>query len=452
VRDFHVAERAQDAADIKLREAVQKASRINETRRSERNLLGGQAELERIAVVEALRARQQATKALLLRLDALDIVLAARSPEGNQPTLLNYQQKLRRPVEDGDTQIGTWIELAEPFLIRVNWTPEHIDTFVIIAKGIEQDFSTDTWPPATAAGGTASPSKRKRQSENRESRSKVVRRPGDANASGCRSADAGAEESRPRSARAPATSQNSRQARPDEPVRHDHAAFCAQPSPQQATNDGQPAPDAAPGLLPAPLPLPTIGVAGNLTAMLRDRSPNHNLPYLSWCRRQIVMANFQTLDEVEPLAQALQLYFENTLRDHEWEHEDDVRLPVTPTDFRNGRLFPNVHRLHRMVQNAPDELDDYCFRNLTRGGIYFSDANETAGRIILLIQEKGPAHDWNTENDLFRDKQDPDTTKGLPIESLNGHWNVSIHICMPFNSTRPFTDTSAAHGHCWRGR
>jgi hypothetical protein len=217
VRDFHVAERAQDAADIKLREAVQKASRINETRRSERNLLGGQAELERIAVVEALRARQQATKALLLRLDALDIVLAARSPEGNQPTLLNYQQKLRRPVEDGDTQIGTWIELAEPFLIRVNWTPEHIDTFVIIAKGIEQDFSTDTWPPATAAGGTASPSKRKRQSENRESRSKVVRRPGDANASGCRSADAGAEESRPRSARAPATSQNSRQARPNHP-------------------------------------------------------------------------------------------------------------------------------------------------------------------------------------------------------------------------------------------
>jgi hypothetical protein len=103
-------------------------------------------------------------------------------------------------------------------------------------------------------------------------------------------------------------------------------------------------------------------------------------------------------------------------------------LPVTSDDFTNGRLRPNVRRLQSMIRNGPVELLAYSTRNLTRDRRYFNNANQTAGRIILLVQRNGLAYDWETVDDLIRNHQEPETTEMLPLRGLTGHWNVSMHI------------------------
>ena len=457
VRAFEVAEEVQAAAEVELRKALQDASTFDfmqgEGRRSPRTIARDAKRLN-TALIKALAVWRAATEDLRLEMDGVDGALVER-PEGGlqsglQSTLQAYQQRLRESIEAPKERMQYWAEDNDTFGDDADWTPDFIQTFKEYAKAIERDLSPAEPSSNPVAGDSRSSSKRKRQGEDdAEPSSKALRNSKNANASRSGGAKGGAE----RSSRPYATDQQHEQGRDEEPLDQAVAAPETSILSQDGTNDEQSNPDGAIANPPAPLPFPAIGVAGHYASILRDEPPVFEPTFMEWCRRQLINANYGTLEECEPLAEALNLFFQRTLEDHDWENEPYVPfLPLTSDDFRTGRVMPNGRRLFAMTQNAPAQLQEFCIRNLSTNDLYFTNADRTARRIIRLIREHGLYHDWETVDDLVLNKQLLEVTHKIPLEGLNGHWNVSTHMRVVPNFTRLFTDTCAVYGHYWGGR
>lgn len=207
--------------------------------------------------------------------------------------------------------------------------------------------------------------------------------------------------------------------------------------PPNATQPGHAARDAPteePRATPQRPPLPMVGVARPWTArLISDLSQPSHSTFLSWCRRQFIIANYGTLEECEPLAEAVYAFSQRVLSDHDWENESDMPpLPMNSDDFYDfslgsghGRMWGNLRRLFNIRVNASWSFLEYYLRNLAKDKFYVERADSIARDIIRLVREKGLSRDWNAENDVELHKPSVETTKNLRLEDLNGHWNVS---------------------------
>jgi len=474
VRAFQGAEPAQTAADFELRKILQQVSNFQygDVKRRQRDTSRA-AQTLYSALIHTLRSWRSATGAVLSRLYAVESALATMPQEGLHSLLETYQKGLREQIEAVDEKIEFWIDDLRVIPNGDLWTFENFERVQDAAKGIKSDLSIAGLSSLSPAESSSSSSKRKREGDAGEPSPRAPRviRSGNARS--------GAAPSHQRSSEPRATSQNQGQVAGDNHVEQAGAAPGSRPLVQQAPRDGTStsggasknqvhASQASSGSSnvsntahaapPQPLPLPTIGVAGEWTELLRRNNAEadaSSLPFLSWCRRQLITANYRTLEECEPLVHAFYMVFEQTLGDHDWQNELDIpSLPFTPADFQNGRMLPNVRRLLHMIRNAPGlELNDYVIRNVSKDGHYFVLADFYARQLIGMVLEKGLAHDWETERDFVRSKPPlPNTTNKLPLESINGHWNVSLYISILSYLPWRFTKSRAAYRRCRGGR
>jgi hypothetical protein len=220
--------------------------------------------------------------------------------------------------------------------------------------------------------------------------------------------------------------------------RPDGASIDATYTPLQSPSDH-------PNAMPHPHPLPTTGEAAGpwterLLEELEGLSQSSHSSFLSWCCRQFTIANYHTLEECEPLANAVYQFFRRTLRDHDWENEPDIPpLPMTSQDLHyftigvgNGRMWGNFRRLFNVRLTAPLSFREYCRRNLGNGQVYFDNADEVARQILQSVKVKGLSHDWGTEVDIVENYPSYEITKDIPIRGLNrnGYWNVSASMLL----------------------
>lgn len=450
VRAFQAADHVRILAENELREAASIASLLKQDgiRQSFRVVIR-LAEDSRGAVVRALKARQNAIKALLLRLGAMDAALTTRPLGQFRSVLQAHQQRLIQLIEAAEEEIDTWVNQGQSFFDDdFEWTESNLGAFVAFARGIENGRVQDEPSSQPEAGPSRSPSKHKRHSENEESGPKALRGSRDANVVHNRSAQPGAAPSQDVPSGSRASRHNLDQVSGDDPAEQHDAAPGLQHPLQESTGDRQSTPDRRSFVsaytppqspsepqhaTPQPPSLPTIGVAYPWTQRLqRDLSQSPHSSFMSWCRRQFVTANYRTLEECEPLAKAVYAFSRRVLDDHDWENESDMPpVPMKSDDFYDfelgtghGRMWGNLRRLFNIKQNAPLSFRKYYYRNLAADDLYVRAADANARQIIELVQEKGLSHDWEAENDLFTNAPSVATTNRFPLVGMNAHWNV----------------------------
>ena len=472
VRAFRIAERPQTTVDAKLRDVLQRVLEYqNGATQRRRRQETREAEGLYNALVQALRSWQSATGTVLSRLDALDNALATTPQGGLRSLLETYQQGLRDQIEALDGRIGSQIKHLGK-IPRDMWTPENVQMVKNLARDIGNDLSAAGPSSQPAVGGSSSSSsKRKRQGDAEERRPKAPRISQDPDEARSGSAKGGAATSQQRSIGPHATDQNTQQANGARSAKQDIAGPGLQPPPgEDAVRNQKPAPEGAPGppnhapqapsgapntsipeqtapnaltgeprATPQPLPFPKIGVAGVFTANLRGFMMSGRAPpsLIVWYRRQSIAADHHTLEDCEPLAEAVSALLNRVPNDHDWENESDMPpCPMNAQDLHNfqrahvpnGRMWGNLRRLCRVVstQVRPESFLRYFNRNFTNDGLLVADADSRAFKLLRLVIEKGLTHDWDNESDVALIAPHIQATKDLPLEKLNGHWNVSV--------------------------
>ncbi|GAB7322032.1 hypothetical protein MBLNU13_g03081t2 [Cladosporium sp. NU13] len=475
VRDFQVDEGVKTFAETELRQVLQQVSNfeLGDQRHDRRKLSGAAANLHK-ALVKTLGVWQLATRDLLSRLDALDTELTTMPREGLQSLLETYQRRLRDSIVSAQALIGPWIQVFGQFATDQLWTPENIQKLQDSARGLESDLITARSSLQSLPEIGSSPSKRKRNGDAERSRSKVPRRSRDPdvthrsrdpNVMHSGSAKSGAARSQRRASR-PAATEDHGQPNGEEFAElavtvpdllppqgfqrstPDRASIDATWTPLRSPSDPQNATQhvarnattGRPYATPQLPPLPTVGEAGPWMQMIfGDLSQPSHSTFLSWCRRQLITANYHTLQECEPLAEAMYQLFRRTLHDHDWENESDMPpLPMTPevlykfnAGVGNGRMWGNLRRLFDIRRNAPLSFREYCNRNWAKDQFYVDNADSIARQILELVKEKGLSHDWDTENDVAENVPSTETTTAnFPLVDLhqNGHWNFHQEV------------------------
>ena len=477
VRDFRDAEDLQPLAEVELREELQRVSEFKHgEERHDQRKFGREARERHKALRGELKLCQETAEAVLVQLNYVDAALVTMPREGLQLLLATYQEQLRKSINSAKRQFETWIQDLDRLSPGGVWTPEDTQKFQDHAKVIERGLSTTGLSSQPAVGSSSSSSKRKRQGDTEEPNAKAPRISSNPDVAGSGSAQPGAIRSQRLSSGSRALQHNLEQTSDEEPAEQDIAATGLQsaqrntgnqrstrggasvvptytplkspPGPPNATQHGDAArnaPTGDPHAAPQPSPFPTIGAsAGPWTdKLLEDLSQPSHSPFLSWCRRQFVIANYRTLEECEPLAQACIALYRRVLRDHDWDNESDMPpVPMNADDsyyFKvgagNGRMWGNTRRLSNIRRNAPLSFHAYCNRNLATDLVLVNNADSIARQILQRVQQTGLSHDWENEEDLVINLPPSfETTKNLPVEglNLNGRWNVSVSISLCF--------------------
>lgn len=468
VRAFRFVEDLRPTSEVELRKVLQRVSdfKHGDERHDRRRLAKEARELHK-DLSDELKLCQETVETVLQYLDDVDAALVSMPREGLRLLLETYQQELRKTIDLAKQRFETWRQYLSRLVSGGVWTPEDTQKVQDHARVIERGLATAGLPSQPAAGSSSSSSKRKQQSDTEEPNSKAPRRSQNPKVAGSESARSGASPSEQRSRRPRARNQNGAG-----PVNQDIPATGLQsaqentghhqstrdgasavptytplqspPGPPNATQHGDAARDAPTGEPQAahqPPPFLTIGgVAGHYTAQLyRDLSQPSHSTFLSWCRRQFTRANYRTLEECEPLAEACVALFRRTLSDHDWENESDMPpMPMNADDsyyFKvgsgNGRMWGNTRRLSNVRRNAPLSFLHYCNRNVARDLTLVDNADSIARQILQLVQRKGLSHDWENEKDVVLNEPPPfESTKNLRLEGLNPntYWNVSASI------------------------
>lgn len=167
---------------------------------------------------------------------------------------------------------------------------------------------------------------------------------------------------------------------------------------------------------------------------LFDNEMSFASPFHEWCLRQVIANNYQTMSDLEDLAEAFYIFYEHTREDHDWEHEEDVPfLPMPLEAYRKGwsadgpRNWTNVRRLHDMIRDESEDTREYFLRHLHRNVEYQHHAIYRADMLIDALLDKGKGHDWSEGYDQWENAAKADDMRVIDPEDVagTGKWAVS---------------------------
>jgi hypothetical protein len=486
VRQSWAAKNTQAGAEGRLLEATKGLSalkQLNDNRLALRSSVRS-AKQDLRSLVEALERCKDAMNEVFSQLEALDDALKTRAEGGLRQDLQDHHEKLRQSAEAEMAQGDAWIAQCQPFIGKVEWSFNDINTVIACAEEIQELIPTRGSSSKPASDNKITSSKRKNTEEAEGPVPKAVR------------SSAAASDSRNRSVRAdtsnhdipsvgnrpikvdgtdlksrrtpPATDpQPSRSALPggslDDPIElsgdKSHKENLPDgPAKEPVAPAGEPVAPAKEPVAPSREPvaparepvapprepvdprtylyLPAHGEPGRHANMLISGLPDLPLPFVNWCRGQLWRSRLPTLEAVEPLTEAFFLFYKATLTDHDWENEPGVPfLPFSVEHFKQpwgeGRNWPNVRRLLKIVEGN-DVCHTYFMRHISYEGVMIDDANKYSADYIRLIQsEGGPEYDWEQEADQSPICAPPlRETLAIPLQGLPpaDRWSVSDPI------------------------